>query len=274
MPDPSPDTTPEVSDAPPTAPPADSAPEVESSEDGQVDLSTLPAPVQEHIRELREEAKNNRVVHDPFKKAFQHFNEAEQQYLLQMIDTMGVDEKAGAAAFVELGIRMGADVPQEAVDTLEDPEVQQAADDAGLTREELVETIRAEVEQDKLIAAAEQETRDLGFEPYTPEADMLWDLAIAMKEDDLSKVAPVARLALGKEPPAEEAPAEEAPKSGNEVQEDILGETDVPNFPATPTIPASTGDVNVENQVSIPKLGSDELRDRVMRRFEAANKPG
>jgi len=237
----------------------------------KLDIATLPEQAQEYIRELRDEAKQTRLAADPAKKALAHFNVEEQAYLLQMIDTMGVDEQAGATAFLELGKRMGG-IEKEAEEVVADPVMQAAAAEAGISREELVSTVRKEMEQEKAIAVAEAETRSLGFEPYTEEGDKLWDLAIALKEDDLSKVAPIARMALGLPEPEGEGQTDFDVGDGVKAADLDLQPTQ--DFPKTATLPASTSDVSTEERTPPPAIGSQELRERVMRRFEQANKPG
>lgn len=274
MSDISPDT-PEA--APEAAPEADSATEGGAvstpAESGEIDLSTLPQAVQDHIHELREEAKDRRKEHEPYKNAFSAYNEAEQEYLLNMVTTLAVDQKTGAEAMMGLAERMlGIEKAAEAA--ADDPELQEEAKDAGMTEEQYREMVRQEMQQEQMFAQIEAETRAVGFEPGTAEANKLWDLAVALDEDDLSKVAPIVRQHLGLPEPegAPEAETKEVLQA-----EDINPEPDtnpVVEFPKTAVAATTGADANSADRPAPPKLDSPEMRDRVARRIAAANQPG
>lgn len=260
--------TPDVPEEPAVVEETPAAPaEVESE---QVDIESLPQAAQDYIHELREEAKDRRKENEPYKNAFSAYNEAEQEYLLNLVTTLAVDQEAGAKVMHELSSQLlGIEEAGEAV--LEDPEVQKEAEDAGLSREELVQAVRAEIEQEKMFASIEAETKAVGFEPGTEEAGLLWDLAVALDEMDLSKVAPIARQRLGIDEPA----AEEAEAAPEEPKEVLQAEDVNPvEYPKTAVANQGTAGTNAEDRPTPPKLGSDELDDRVRRRIEAMSQPG
>ena len=253
-------------DAAPVAEPGEQVagdqPGVSSESDGagEVDIASLPPSAQEYIRGLREEAKAGRKTHEPYKKAFESFNEAEQEYLLNMVDTLGVNQEVGARAMQTLSNQLlGIEAEAEAVAA--DPVVQEEAAAAGLTPIEVQEMIRTEREQEIAIAGVEAETRELGFEPGTPESLKLWDLAYALEETDLSKVAPLVHQYFGTAPAESEAAAAPAPEPA-------------PEFPVTAGSNAGVGDSNAGDPQPIPKIGSPEMRERVRRRIEAGSQPG
>ena len=267
MSDETPDVAPEAP-APEAASPEPGAPEAApeaapvESESGEVDISSLPPATQEYIRELREEAKTGRIVHDPFKKAFSHFNQQEQEYLLNLVDTLGVNQDAGAEAMRRLSHQL-LGIEEAADEVANDAEAIEEAAQAGMTEDQYRQMVREEMHQEQILAEIYDETRAAGFDPESDEAMELWDLAVALNEKDLVKVAALWRQAKGIEEPAAEEPAPEPEPEPLSAQ-----------FPKTATIPTGTGGTNAEETVAPPKLGSDELRERVRRRLEAASQPG
>lgn len=248
---PAPEATPEPA---PEAQPE--TPESAPAEGGEFNISDLPPQAQEYIHELREEAKSRRKEHEPYKQAFKHFNEEEQAYLLNLVDVLGVDEKAGAEAMQQLsGQLLGID--QAAEEIKDDPEIQEQAKVEGITPEQVEQIIAQKQQEAKLIAQVEAETKALGFEPGTQEAQTLWDLSLALKQPDLSKVAPLARQHLGIEDP------EATPTPEPSAEE----------FPIPVTTQGSPTDAPSEGAPH-PALGSQELRERVARKMQAATQPG
>lgn len=234
----------------------------EADAGAEVDIASLPPAAQEYIRQLREEAKDRRIKHDPYEKAFEHFNAAEQEYLLNMVDTLGVNQEVGAKAMQTLSNQI-LGIKQEAESVESDPVVQEEAAAAGLTPAEVQEMIRKEREQEIAIAGVEAETRALGFEPGTPESIKLWDLAYALEETDLSKVAPLVHEYFGTKPASAEGEAAAAPDP-----------VPAPEFPVTAGINVGVGDSNAGEVTAAPKLDSPEMRERVRRRIEQAAQPG
>lgn len=263
---PTPDAAPEAA---PEAAPAEAAPdpsvqpEAVAEGSGELDIASLPPQAQEYIRELREEAKGGRKAHEPFKAAFSHFNEAEQEYLLNMVDTLGTNQDVGAQAMLELSQRM-LGIEQQAEAAAEDSDLQEEAAAEGLSEDQYRELVRQEMQREQDIARVEAETEAVGFDPASDEAEMLWDLAIALKEPDLSVVAPILRQKLGL--PEPDAPAEEPAQ--------IEEAAPAREYPITATAPVGTAGTNAEPQGEIPALGSDALRERVLRRINASGEPG
>ena len=251
------EATPETAPAPePTTeggPPVSPAP----AEGGELDITTLPEQAQEYIKELREESRDRRKAYDPYKMAFAGYNDAEKEYLLEMVGTLSSDQEAGGKQMLDLAQRMlGIEQAAEAVEA--DPAVQEEAAKAGLTGEEVARMVKEQVEQERMIIEVEEETRALGIDPSTEDALALWDLASRLEIDDLSKVLAIQQTMNG-EAPAPAAEPEPAPAA---------------EFPATAAVPASTGGGNAEEPGPIAKLGSDELRAKVQARIAAASTPG
>jgi len=224
---------------------------------GDVDLASLPAEAQAYIKELREEARDRRKAHEPYKDAFSEYNDSEKEYLLNMVTTLSADQEAGAQTMLELANRMlGVEaVAEEAVD----PEAIEEAKEAGMSEKEYRELVREEVNNERMVLEVKSETQELGIDPESEEAYKLWDLATRLDMDDLSKVLPIYNQMNGIVPEGagEEAAAEEEPE-----------------FPKTAAVPASTGGANTEDRKAPPKVGSAEMREKVRARIEAANTPG
>lgn len=239
------------------------ATESQPGEGEKVDIATLPKAAQDYIQELRDENRDRRKANEPYKKAFSEYNESENDYLLNLITTIAGDTEAngrpGAKAMVALGERMQG-IEAEAEAAVVDPDVQEKAAEAGMTKDDLVAMVRQEMNQEKMFADIEAETVALGFTPGTPEASKLWDTAVALDEEDLSKVAPLVRTALGLDDPVAPEPEPEPKTSAV--------------FPATVASNTNSGDTNSGEKTTPHKIGSDELRAQVLRRIEAANKPG
>lgn len=263
----------QVIDPPADAPqPATEGGDPQPTESGEIDLSTLPQAVQDHIHELREEAKDRRKEHEPYKNAFSAYNEAEKEYLLNMVTTLAVDQETGAKAMHELSQRMLG--IEEAAEELQSDEAVEEAKQQGMSEDDYRNMVRQELEQERMFAQIEAETRAVGFEPGTAEANKLWDLAVALDEDDLSKVAPIARQALGL-PEPENAEAQPAPEAeGQVLQAKDVNPEPAPEFPKTAAVAATGADANPAERPTPPKLDSQEMRDRVARRIAQSNQPG
>ncbi len=265
--------TPEAPDVAPVAEPADAEPTTEGgaaesqpAEGGELDISTLPQQAQEYIHELRDENRDKRKAHEPYKNAFSAYNEAEQEYLLNMVTTLAVDQESGAQAMLELSQKM-LGIEQAAEETVADPQIQQAATEQGMTREELVSTVQQTMEQEKLYAAIEAETIAVGFDPKTVEAGELWDMAVALDEMELAKVAPLYRQFKGiPEPEAKE------PLKAADVNPEP--EPDPSAFPVTAAANGGSDGTNAEDRQVPHAIGSQELRDQVLRRIAASDSPG
>lgn len=255
------------------APPAD-APEPtteggadsQPAEGGELDITTLPQAAQDYIHELREEAKDRRKEHEPYKNAFSAYNEAEQEYLLNMVTTLAVDQETGAKAMKELSHRM-LGIEEAAEEAANDPALQEEAAKEGLTEEQYRQVVREEMQQEAMFAQIEAETIAVGFTPGTAEANKLWDLAVALGEDDLSKVAPIARQALG-------LPEPEAAEEKEVLQAADINPAPAESFPANAASNAGSDGTNATEKSTPHPIGSPELRDQVTRRIEAANQPG
>ena len=260
-----PDAPPEVAQE--AAPPTEGAPEVSPApeEGGDFDIATLPEQAQNYIKELREENRDRRKAHDPYKIAFSGYTDGEKEYLLDMVDTLGVDQTAGGQKMLDLAQRMlGIEVAAE--ETVADAEVQEEAAAAGLSPEEVAVIVKEQVEQERLILEVQHETKELGIDPNSEEAYKLWDLAHRLQLDDLSKVLEISNQMNGIVP---EAPAEEAaPETG------IVSDGRQAEFPVTAGVQTGSGGTNADEKAPIPALGSDELRARVLRRIEEASVPG
>ena len=242
------------------APGAD--PVVESEPQGERDITALPEWAQEYVRELREENKGVRKAHEPYKGAFSHYNESEQEYLLSMVDTLGVDQAAGAQAMLSLSQQL-LGIEQAGEEAAADPEIVQAAAAEGITAEQVQQIVAdtvAKTQNDAaIIAEIDAEIVAAGFTPGTKESILLLDTALAWGEADLTKVAPAVNAHLGL--PTPDAPVAE-----------VVAKP-AATFPSTPSVVSPVGD-NFEEPAAIPKLGSQELRDRVTRRIQEASTPG
>lgn len=239
-------------------------------EGGELDISTLPAQAQEYIRELREESKGRRIAHDPYDKAFSHFNDAEKEYLLGIVDTLGTDQEAGVQQIENLA-RQIKGIEDTAAEVAADPALQAEAAAEGLSEQEYRQIVQQEMEAQATIAEVENETRALGFEPGSVEAGILWDTTISMldrgQDVTMAQVAEMLAPQLGVTIP-------EADSSTDPEPAPVVAEPE-PEFPSTPTIPAGTAGTNAEEKPAPLPLGSQDLTQRVMRRFEqAGQQPG
>lgn len=226
--------------------------------EGEVDISTLPAPVQEYIKELREEARDRRKAHEPFKQVFDQYNARETELLLGMVNDLAVDQTKGATVMLNFAKQLlGDNVTAEEVQAVTEA-VEEEAEEKGLTPEQVQQMIREQTEQEKMIARVHDETRKLGFDPQSEQAHKLWDMAISLQEEDLSKVAPLVHQYFGTQPETEEEPEPEPePKPAGRFPATAgrggSGETGLPEEPATP-----------------PPVKSDQMRARVMERLRAS----
>ena len=259
--------SPDVPEAPAEAGAGEQAapdqPDVQEAGDsgGELDIAALPPQAQEYIRELREEAKSHRKAAEPLKHALSHFNQAEQEYLIGMVDKLGTDQDVGAQAMLNLSQKL-LGIEAAAEEAASDPEAIAEAEASGISEQEYRQIVKEEMENEQRIASIVEETKAAGFDPDEDEegAEMLWSMALALGEDDLASLAPLVRQRLGRDEPAgEAAPAvEEAPAA---------------QFPVTAGINSGVADTNPETQREVPRLDSQELRDRVTRKLQGTS-PG
>ena len=247
-------TTEETPEIPPAEPATDG---IVDDGEGEVDLAHLPAKVQEYIHELREEARDRRKAHEPFKAVFDQYNQRETEILLQMVNELAVDQKAGASTMYNFAKQLlGEDATPQEVKAVE-KEVEAEAERTGLTPEEVQDMIRQQGEQERMVARVHEETKALGFDPQSEQAHKLWDMAISLQEEDLSKVAPLVRQYFGIEDPA----AEPEP-------EPVAEEKPAGRFPATAGR-GGAGDTGIPEKPETPPVRSDQMRARVMDRLNA-----
>ena len=89
-------------------------------ESSEVSIDDLPENIQGYIPELREEAKDRRKAHAPYKEAFKDYNDSEKEYLLNLVTTLSEDQATGANAMKELAQHLLGEEPQvEQSDELE-----------------------------------------------------------------------------------------------------------------------------------------------------------
>lgn len=225
--------------------------------EGEVDISTLPPAVQGYIKDLREEARDRRKALEPFKQVFDQYNARETDILLTMVNDLAVDQTAGATTMLNFAKQLlGEDVTKEEVQAVAEA-VEEEAEEKGLTPEEVQQMIKQQTEQEKMIARVHEETQKLGFDPQSEQAHKLWDMAISLQEEDLSKIAPLVHQYFGTEPEAEDPEPEPEPKPAGRFPATAgrggSGETGLPEEPATP-----------------PPVKSDQMRARVMERLRAS----
>lgn len=224
--------------------------------EGEVDISTLPPAVQSYIKDLREEARDRRKALEPFKQVFDQYNARETDILLTMVNDLAVDQTAGATTMLNFAKQLlGEDVTKEEVQAVSDA-VEEEAEKSGLTPEEVQQMIKQQSDQERLIAQVHEQTKALGFDPASEQAHKLWDMAISLQEEDLTKVAPLVHQYFGTQPETEEE-AEPEPKPAGRFPAVAgrggSGETGLPEEPATP-----------------PPVKSDQMRARVMERLKAS----
>ena len=239
-----------------TADPGDNAGAVD--EGGQVDISTLPAAVQDHIHSLRDENKSRRLEVDTYKKAFEPYNDTEREYLLQQINALDGDREGAARGLFEFAKAL---LPEGA--TQEEIEeaagaIEEGAEDEGYTEADLSRLVQAELERERSISQTHEATRALGFEPGTKEAQKLWALAIELEEPDLGKIAPLVKQYFGIEDTAPE------PEAEPEVDEDRRA-----LFPKSAVAAAGNGGTNIPAEQSTPAIKSDAMRQRILDRIKA-----
>ena len=257
MSDVSPEATPEA------APATEGAPDVSPTPEGgsELDIATLPAEAQDYIRELRDEARDRRKTHEPYKNAFENYNDAEKEYLLSMVDTLATDQEAGAQTMLDLAQRMlGIENAEAEVTT---PEAVAEAVESGMSEQDYRTMVREEVEQERLVVEVKAETQALGIDPNSDEAYRLWDLASRLELDDLGQVLKIYNQMSDGEDIGTIAEPEPEPVLSPE-----------PEFPVTAGIPASTGGANAEDRGPAAYVGSAELRAKVQARIAASSTPG
>jgi len=222
-----------------------------------VDIDSLPDNIKSYITELREEAKDRRKTHEPYKDAFQYYNDAEKNYLLKVVETVGTDQEVGAKAMKELAQHLlgEADAPEEA--TQEEVSIPEVTEEQELIAASEIDTIvQNEIRKDKMVQQVHEESRSLGFEPNTPECKVLWDLALTPAlNGDLQKAAELARAYLGDKAPAD-------PNAEIVPQQETL-------FPASATATGSGTVADIEGENTPPAIKSDAMRDKVLARLNA-----
>ena len=225
----------------------------------EVNIDELPENIREYIGELREEAKDRRKTHEPYKEAFQHYNEAERDYLLKLVNAVATDQEVGARAMKQLAEHLLGE-------TDEQPEAKTVSNDQ-LTldipeEEELISAseidtiVQEQIRKQDMIKDVHEKSRALGFEPNTPECKVMWDIALTPAlNGDLEKAAELARAYLGDgAPPDPNAEVEEAPAK---------------EFPTSATISGSGAITADMEQQEIPSIKSDAMRDKVLARLHA-----
>ncbi len=250
-----------------TEPVEESTAEAEDT-DAELDISTLPDKAQTYIHELREEAKSRRQEHAQFKKVFDEFTPNETQYLLDIIGPLGGDDEAmklGAEKMQTLVHQiLGTEEPEAEVPDrspnlgVEEPEEKLSS---GMTEAEIREIVSGQTQQDKDIARIHQQTEDLGFELGTDAQKALWDLAVSPAiNGDLTKAASALEAIY----------PELMPDSYGSNDDDGDDEEEATGrFPASAPASGAGKTADQDETKSIPALGSDELRAKVMARLEA-----
>ena len=251
------DTAPEAPEAAePEAPPGDLPPK---EDEGQVDIATLPPAVQEYIKDLREESRDRRKAMEPFNAVFDQFNKREQEILLGLVNDLGRDQTAGATNMKRFAQSLlGEDATEAEVKAVAE-EVEEEAERTGLSPEEVQKMIKEQTEQERMIDEVHKQTAALGFDPKSEQAHKLWDMAISLQEQDLSKVAPLVHQYFGTTPEAEEEEPEPEPE-----------ERPAGRFPATAGRGGSGETGLPEEKAAPPPVKSDQMRARVMERLRAS----
>ncbi len=115
--------------------------------------------------------------------------------------------------------------------------------------------VQEELEKERMVQDVYQQSRALGFEPESPECEVLWDLALTPAiNGDLVKAAELARAYLGDKAPAD-------PNAEPEFEQQTL-------FPASATA-TGTGTVADINPQEVPSIKSDSMREKVLARLKA-----
>tara|TARA_B100001939_G_scaffold347259_1_gene368317 strand:- start:2039 stop:2797 length:759 start_codon:yes stop_codon:yes gene_type:complete len=225
-------------------------------ESSEVSIDDLPENIKDYIHELREEAKDRRKAHEPYKEAFKDYNDSEKEYLLNLVTTLSTDQETGANAMKELAQHLLGEEPQ--VDQLDELEVHNDIDipESDLvSSENIAALVQEEIEKERMIQDVYEQSRALGFEPESPECEVLWDLALTPAiNGDLEKAAELARAYLGDKAPAN-------PNAEPVVEQQTL-------FPASATA-AGTGTVADIEPQEVPSIKSDSMREKVLARLKA-----
>jgi len=230
------------------------AEQVESPQQQDVDVDSLPENIKEYIHELREEAKDRRKAHEPYKEAFKDYNDAEKEYLLNMVNTLSTNQPAGATAMKQLAQHLlGENTTPEPEPEVSTSEVEESE---LIATSEVSDLVQEELRKEKMVQGVHAESRALGFEPNTPECKIMWDLALTPAiNGDLVKAAELARAYLGDDaPPNPLAPKEETPST---------------EFPTSATISGSGAITADLEQREVPSIKSDAMRDKVLARLNS-----
>ena len=205
--------------------------------------TNIPDEVRPLVEDLRQEAAKYRTRYAPFRDAFDGYTEDEVRWVLHVFNTMKKDEVAAAKMLRDLSYDMlGSDwetdapwqSPDESTeeDEVADPTKEQteAAASVGVSKDELMELLdqhRRKTEEDQVIRELHAEARTLGYEPGTPDYNILVQAAIARTNGDLFAAAQLV-----------------SPITGIGVEAEDEGEADAPAAPAPkfpPTTPGGNG---------------------------------
>ena len=228
---------------------------VEQSE--SVDIDSLPDNIKNYITELREEAKDRRKTHEPYKDAFQYYNDAEKNYLLKVVEAVGTDQEVGAKAMKELAEHLLGETDAPKAEAQEEVRIPEAPEENELVAASEIDAIvQKEIRKDKMVQQVHEESRSLGFEPNTPECKVLWDIALTPAlNGDLKKAAELARAYLGDKAPAD-------PNAEVVLEQETL-------FPASATATGTGTVADIEGENPPPAIKSDAMRDKVLARLNA-----
>ena len=229
------------------------APEEQPKQESNINIDELPDNIQEYIHELREESKDRRKTYEPYKEAFKEYNDAEKDYLLQLVTTLSTDSTTGATAMKQLAEHLLGEVPEE--ETMEVP-TNEAEESELIATSEVSDIVQEALQKEKMIQSVHAESRALGFEPDTPACKVLWDLALTPSiNGDLVKAAELARAYLGDDAPLN-------PMAPQVEKEPTL-------FPSSTAVSGSgivTADIDA---AEIPTVRSDAMRDKVLARLNS-----
>jgi hypothetical protein len=227
-----------------------------SQESAEVNVDELPDNIKDYIYELREEAKDRRKTHEPYKEAFKDYNDSEKEYLLDLVTTLSSDQEVGANAMKELAQHLLGEEP-----VMDQPDELEVQDKINIPESDLVSSdniatlVQEELEKERLVQDVYEKSRALGFEPESPECEVLWDLALTPAiNGDLEKAAELARAYLGDKAPAN-------PNAQPVAEQQTL-------FPASATA-AGTGTVADIEPQEVPNIKSDSMRDKVLARLNS-----
>ena len=225
-------------------------------ESSEVSIDDLPENIQGYIHELREEAKDRRKAHEPYKEAFKDYNDSEKEYLLNLVTTLSEDQATGANAMKELAQHLLGEEPQvEQSDELEVHNDIDIPESDLVSSENIAALVQEEIEKERMVQDVYEKSRELGFEPESPECEVLWDLALTPAiNGDLEKAAELARAYLGDKAPAK-------PNTEPDVEQQTL-------FPASAAA-TGTGTVADIDPQDIPSIRSDSMREKVLARLKA-----